>query len=413
MDLRSSCALVALLLMTACTDMEGAATGAAVAAPPLRPAIPPGPPRVAILLPLTGPRAEIGKSMLQAAQLALSAPGSPILDIKDTGGDPARAAQATQDAVNAGDRLILGPLTAEETQAATGPASAASLPVLAFTSDPAAAAPGVWTLGLTPGQQMRRLVAAAREDGRTHIAAILPQGALGDALQTALAQAASDAGMEAPTIERNDPGLDGFTTALKTISNYESRRGELESRIKSLRTQTDPDSRQQAAQLAAKPVAPPPFDALLIGESGDTLLQGAEVLSFYDVVQPQVRVLGPAIWAQQSHQLSRLAGAWYAALDPANRAEFAEAYQGKFGAPPKPFADYAFDAAAVARALATEGDFSAHALTRPEGFTGVDGALALLPDGHVHRALAVWQVLAGGGAKIVSPAPTELPQTGS
>jgi ABC-type branched-subunit amino acid transport system substrate-binding protein len=389
--------------------MEGPATPPPVLAAPLHAAIPAGPPRVAILLPLTGPRAEIGQSMLKAAQLALSAPGSPILDIKDTGGDPARASQEAQDAITAGDRLILGPLTNEETAAVTSPASAASVPVLAFTSDPAAASPGVWTLGLTPGQQMRRLVAAARDDGRTHIAAILPQGALGDALQTALTNATSETGMEPPVIERDDPGLDGFTTALKTVSNYESRRGELASRIKSLREQTDPASRQQAAQLAARPVQPPPFDALLIGDSGDTLLQGAQTLAFYDVVQPQVRVLGPAIWAQQSGQLSKLAGAWFAALDPATRADFAALYQSRYGSAPKPFADYAFDAAAVARVLASEGDFSAHALTRPEGFTGVDGALALLPDGHVHRALAVWQVLPGGGARIISPAPNELP----
>jgi hypothetical protein len=43
----------------------------------------------------------------------------------------------------------------------------------------------------------------------------------------------------------------------------------------------------------------------------------------------------------------------------------------------------------------------------------VDGALALLPDGHVRRALAVYQITSGGGARIVSPAPQDVSQPGS
>jgi ABC-type branched-subunit amino acid transport system substrate-binding protein len=108
-----------------------------------------------------------------------------------------------------------------------------------------------------------------------------------------------------------------------------------------------------------------------------------------------------------------LSGAWYAALDPASRGEFVTAYQSHYGSTPAPFADYAFDAAAVARVLAGENDFSANALTRSEGFTGVDGAMALLPDGHVRRALAVWQINSGGGAHIVQPAPQDVSQPGS
>jgi hypothetical protein len=285
--------------------------------------------------------------------------------------------------------------------------------VLAFTSDPAAASPGVWTMGLTPGQQVRRLVAAARDDGRQHLAAILPQGALGDAMQTALEAAATDAAMEAPTIQRSEPGLSGFTEALKTVSNYAGRRGALAARMKALRQDADPDSRAKAAELAAEPVAPPPFDALLIGETGATMVQAAEILPFYDAVSPQVRVMGPALWSHQVGQLHRMEGAWYAALDPATREGFSAAFQGKYGAPPSAFADYAFDAAAIAGVLAGENDFSANALTRAEGFTGVDGALGLAPDGHVRRALAIFQINEGGGARIVSPAPQDVAQPGS
>lgn len=403
--------LLPVLVASACTGMGGPATPVVQAPPVAAAPTPAGPPAIALLLPLTGPKAELGQAMLKAAQLALAAPGAPVLDVKDTGGDPVRAGTAAAEAIASGDKLILGPLTAEETLAVSTAANG-TLPVLAFTSDPAVAAPGVWPLGLTPGQQVRRLLAAAREDGRTHVAALLPQGALGDALQSALMTAATEAGMDPPAIARTDGTPATFTEALKTLSNYATRRGDLAARIKALRDQTDPAAAQEAARLAAKPVSPPPFDALLIGETGDTLAQGSEVLAYYDVSEPQVRVMGPALWGQQAAQIKALAGAWYAALDPAPRAPFVAAYQAKYGVPPPPFADYAFDAAAIARVLAGEHDFSAAALARAEGFTGVDGALLLLPDGHVRRALAVWQI-GPGGARIVSPAPAELQAAGS
>jgi hypothetical protein len=63
--------------------------------------------------------------------------------------------------------------------------------------------------------------------------------------------------------------------------------------------------------------------------------------------------------------------------------------------------------------LASQNDYSANALTRQEGFTGVDGAMSLLPDGHVRRALAVFQINRGGGASIVSQAPQDVSQPGS
>lgn len=413
MGARSSVATLGLLLVGACTAAPPPATMMLPPAPPLQTSTPSGPPHVAILLPMSGPQAALGTAMLKAAQMALAPPGSPLLDVKDTQGDAGHAAQAAQQAIAAGDVMIIGPLTAGETAAVAGVSQPAGISVLAFTSDPAAASGGVWTLGLTPGEQMRRLVLAARDDGRQQIAAVLPQGALGDALQTALSEATTEANMAAPNIVRSDPGVDGFIAALKTVSNYAGRHEEVAAHIKALENDTDPAARLQAATLAAQPAPPPPFDAVLIGESGPTLEAASGDMAAYDITPPQVRILGPALWSQQAARLGKLAGAWYAAFDATTRAEFATAYQTKYGTEPPAIADFAFDAAAIARVLAGEHDFSANAITRAEGFSGVDGAMLLLPDGHVRRGLAIYQIDPGGGAHIVSPAPQDVSQPAS
>ncbi len=59
--------------------------------------------------------------------------------------------------------MILGPVTSTETALVAPIAQRAGVPVLAFTNDQTVSQPGVWTLGITPGQQVRRLVGMARE----------------------------------------------------------------------------------------------------------------------------------------------------------------------------------------------------------------------------------------------------------
>ncbi len=376
--------------------------------------------RVAILLPLSGGNAALGQAMLRAARLALAAPGSPGLDARDTGGTPEGAAEAARLSLAAGDSLILGPLTNSETAAVAPVAAAAGVAVLAFTSDGAQARPGVWVLGITAEQQVGRLVAAARADGRSRFAAVLPEGAFGQALGDALVRDTADGG--APATVKRASGFAATNAALKQVSGYAERRGAAQAQLKAARESGDADARRDAAAAVAAPAAPPPVDALLLGTGAGPLRDLASVLAFYDLAPPAVRLLGPTLWAHDAPQLGALAGAWYVAPDPALRARFAAAYAaapaagaGVAGAspagvaasapagPPPALADIAYDAAAVARVLAAQG-YGPVALQRADGFAGTDGVFTLLPGGVVRRDLAVFQIDAGGGSHIVSGA---------
>ena len=219
---------------------------------------------VALLVPLTGPNAERGADLLKAAQLALAVPGSPSLDVKDTGGSPVGAANAARQAIAAGDTLILGPLTSFETAAVAPVAKPSAIPVLAFTSDRTLAQPGVWVMGLTPAQQVRRLVRAAQDAGKPRIAALLPQTDLGRAMGDALAQAASDAGMPPPPQRSYGGGMASMDAGIRDLSDYADRRGKADAAMKAARISGDPEAKKAAAELAHQPFGPAPFDALLL-----------------------------------------------------------------------------------------------------------------------------------------------------
>jgi hypothetical protein len=407
--------LAALAGLAACVaDTGGAGYGRPAVVGTAPPAAPPASAgrRVTILLPLTGPTAEVGQAMLRAAQLSLDQPGAPPLDARDTGGTPGGAADAAKLAIAAGTGLLLGPLTAGETAAVAPLAKAAGIPVLAFTSDASLAQPGVWTLGITPAQQVRRLVLAVQAEGKTRIAAVLPSNAFGDAMASGVTAAAGGAGLAAPSVLRYGNGFAALNAALKNVSGFDARRGSAEQQEPAAPVSGDVDGRRRAKEPARQTLSPPPIDALLLGAAGEQLGQALPLLAFYDIGPEQVRILGPALWGRDASRLSALSGAWYAAPDPAQRAPFEQSYAAKYNAPPRDLASLAYDAAGVARVTADSGGFAPGALTRPEGFTGADGLLGLQPDGQARRGLAIFEI-DHGGSHVVQPAPQSLQAPGA
>jgi ABC-type branched-subunit amino acid transport system substrate-binding protein len=335
---------------------------------------------VAILLPLTGKMADLGKPMLQAAQLSLSYPGSPILDVKDTRGTPEGAAQAAREAIDNGAKLILGPVTSAETAQVAPIARQAGIPVLAFTNDNAQAQPGVWTLGITPSQQVRRLLGAIRDTQKGPVAALLPDNDFGKAMGDALTRAVSAEGQPAPFLRMVGPGKDDIVSAVNEVA------------------------------ALAGPDQPPPYGAILLGAVGNDLRIYAKAFADAKIDRGRVQILGPALWGSPASGSSALIGAWYAAPTSDARGDLVREYTAKYREPPSPLADLANDAGSIARVLAAQGRMNTAGLTQPAGFAGADGWLALMPDGQVRRGLAVFRIERGRAVKLFdAPAGPTLP----
>ena len=135
--------------------LPGQETGRIVLIPPpgVEPVI-----RVGLLLPLSGPHAELGKSLLNAAQLALfdvAGQGFALLPV-DTQGTAPGAAAAARRALDGGARLILGPVFAPSVAAVAPIARAGGVKVVSFSNDRAVAGNGVYVMGFTPETQIRR-----------------------------------------------------------------------------------------------------------------------------------------------------------------------------------------------------------------------------------------------------------------
>lgn len=378
--------------------------------PPARsPLGPDGKLRAGLLLPLSGPQAGVGEALLHAATLALFQHNAGHVELlpKDTGGDPARAAAAAREALAEGARAILGPLFASETAAVAAIAVPSGVPVLAFTTDASQARPGVWVVGQLPEPAIRRVVAAARAAGAERFALLAPDTPFGRLVAEAYARAVADTG--GMLVRRELYSGDNPAPAVRRLADYDTRRGPIEAQARASRAEGTAEGRRRAALIQREArIPPPPFDALLLADSGDRLRAVAALLPFYDIDSPPVRILATPLLAAMPDAGSEpaLVGAWFAAPDDTRREAFAARYREAFGADPPLVAGVAFDAAAIVASLAATNppDLSPGALTQPSGFAGVLGLVRLMPDGTNRRALALIEVTRDG-FRVLEPAP--------
>ena len=404
-------ALMLLLALVACMRGPMVAAPAGPPQPPVTgPGGPPpggspppgagGPVKVAVLLPLSGANAELGKAMLEAAQMALFTTGNDRLTLvpRDTTGTPDGAAGAARAALADGAQLILGPLLAAEVDAVKPVAGEAKINVIAFSTATQLAGDNVFLMGFLPRQEIVRETAFARESGVSRFAVLAPNSEYGRLMTDALRETASQAGATVVKAETFDSRSSDVGPAIQRLAGNTASAAP--------GTSPEPD-----AAPAPGPTQRVSFDALLLPEGGDQLKQIARRLKTAGIGSPQVRLLGSGLWDDASVSSEpALVGGWFAASPPDARREFQSRFQSTYGHAPPRLASLAFDAAALAAVLAKAGGpapFSHDATLNPSGFTGVDGLFRFTPQGLVQRGLAVLEVQPQGPV-VVSPAPHDF-----
>jgi branched-chain amino acid transport system substrate-binding protein len=360
------------------------------------PAIQPGPkgaPRVAFLVPLSGPNAAVGRALLDAATLALYdvADDDFVLLPRDTGGTPQGALAAFDWAMEQGARLVIGPLLSAEVQAIAPRARDANIAVLAFSNDMTAATPNSFVLGLAPQASIRRTVDFARSRGLEKFVALVPNNAIGLASEAAFREALTATQGTLVRVERYDPGTLDVTPWVRRAGNV-----------------GPPPPRAQRGEAAREPPELD-FEAILLPDFGDRLAQVASQLHLHEIDPARIRFLGIPQWDDpRSLREPSLLGGWFAGPPPEARQSFERHYRDVFGRAAPRVATLAYDAVALAAVLArdkgTEGaDYSLPVLTVPTGFAGIEGIFRFTPTGQVERGFAVIEVRREGPFAI-SPA---------
>jgi ABC-type branched-subunit amino acid transport system substrate-binding protein len=347
-----------------------------------------GPPvKVAVLVPLSaqGQPGVIGKTLKQAAELALFERDNPNLQlmVKDDKGTPEGARLAAEDAIKDGAGVILGPLFAKSVAAVAPVARKAQVPVVAFSNDRQVAGGGVYLLSFQPAPEVERIVAYAASQGKRRFVALISQDTFGKTVEPVFRAAVSRAG--------------GTIVALETYPQGGSANAMLE------------PLRKIGAAITAAEAEGAPVDALFIPGGQEQLDIVGRLMPQAQINTQQVKVIGTGgMDYPNAGRDPNLVGAWFPGPDPRGWTDFAQKFAKSYGQAPPRIASLAYDAVSMAIALSGGADgqrYTQATITRPGGFTGIDGAYRLLPDGTADRSLAILEVQRFGAA-IVEPAPS-------
>lgn len=367
--------------------------------------------KVALLVPLSGPNAALGRALLDAAQLAVFEVGDETFTLlpRDTGGTPEGAAAAADAAITAGARLIVGPVFAADVPMVAARARPAGISVLSLSNDLSVAGPGVFIMGVPPRAQIDRVMSFARARGLSRYAGLVPNNSYGSAVEEAMFATATRVGGQITAIERYDPATTDASPVVRRLASYEARRASLQQQRRELEGRDDEVSRQALRRLEGiDTLGEVRFDSVVLPDFGDRLLAIAPLLPYYDIDPARIRLLGTSLW--DDPRVTRepaLIGGWFAAPPPEAREPFNKRYREVYRRDPPRLGTIAYDATALAAVLARSDEgpnFSPEAIANPVGFAGMDGVFRLLPDGSIERALAVIEIRRNG-FRTISPAP--------
>nr|WP_190288174.1 penicillin-binding protein activator [Sphingobium quisquiliarum] len=318
--------------------------------------------RVALLVPMSGPNAGVGQSIANATTLALL----------DTKADKVRittydtsmgAAAAANRALAEGNRLILGPLLAEDARIVGPIAAKADVPVISFSNDVSIAGNGVYIMGYNPGQSIERVVEFAKGKGLSKFAALVPKGVYGERSGTSLLRAVEQEGGTVVSMQTFDRSPASMTAAVKKLQASSS------------------------------------YDALLIADSGRVALQLAPIVRKNGGAT--ARLLGTELWNTDRSIASSpaLRGAWFASVSDGLYGQLASKYRARYGSAPFRLSALGYDAVLLTVRIARDWKpgtpFPASRLRDSGGFSGIDGAFRFGRSGVAERALEVSEVGAG------------------
>ena len=351
--------------------------------------------------------------MLRAAQLALfdTADEHFLLLPRDTEGTAKGAERAALALLEDGVDLILGPLFAEGVSAVANHARTHDVTVVAFSTDRAAASEGVYLLGHTPRAQIRRVFAHAAAQGHREIALLVPDTRYGEAVLVEAWAAAAATGLSLSRVRAYAPDASDAAEVVRELAEYDRRAQALKDERAALARQNDAAARRRLKRLETlDTLGTLPFDAVLLADGGARLRQVAPLLPYYDIDPAKIRLLGTGLWEEPATLgEAALLGGWFAGPDPAARRSFEDRYRRVFGEAPGAIATVAYDATALAAALARAGaSFEPHAIGNRGGFLGADGLFRFDEEGIAERGLAIFEVAGGGATLIVSPAPARF-----
>ncbi len=323
---------------------------------------------VALLFPMSGEAGEIGNELFDAAQLALFDLKDPNIHIKsyDTVGTERGAVDAINEAINDKADIVLGPLFSHSTKAIKSIAKKHNIKIISFSNDRSLANSNVVIFGITPEQQIKRVVQYALDKGVYRYSALLPQ---------------NDYGLQIKNIINFE--LDKLDILPKNIQWYSGANEELSQNIRNL---------ARLPEMVTEDYLKPKSEVLFIPESGNLLSPIISRLSSKNENTDRFRFVGVSDWENPSiYSDQKLNDSWFASIDIKARDDFNKVFDIYYGYKPSNLASLSYDAMALI-SLITADKPQVIYFKYSDVFEGIAGKFFFDQNGILQRELNMYQI---------------------
>ncbi|MBZ9995279.1 ABC transporter substrate-binding protein [Mesorhizobium sp. BH1-1-4] len=334
-----------------------------------------GPARIAMLLPLSAPGSvgENGRKMLDAAKLAMTDLGNPLLTltVEDTRGDATYSQQLAVKAITSGAKVVIGPTELPAAQH-VAKLSGSNRPVVLALADNFAGGPGVYAVCLTEADSAAAGAGAIAAKGGKKFVLLVPAGASADIFEKRVANS-----------------LSVYGAALAITIPY-----------------TSADSAAKAVADMGSLVDAP--DAVIVASGDSNPSPILIALKAKGIPGKSTSVVGTNRWLE--HPTSPLfEGAYIATLDQHETGPISDRFKATFNYQADINVAYAYDMVALTAGIASAAGpngFNRQVFENPNGFRGSTGLFRFRADGSSERSMPFYRIEKGALKLVAKSTPS-------
>jgi|TARA_A100001011_G_scaffold324742_1_gene347243 branched-chain amino acid transport system substrate-binding protein len=353
--------------------------------------------RIGLLLPLSGEFYQIGKSLLDAAQLALEKTNNKNLEfyIIDTGEEDQLYKNLSY-LINNNVDLIFGPIFTKTVLKVKEYLDDQNIPIITFSNNSDVSDRNVYVFGLTIEDELNSIYEYSINKGINRFAVIVPDNKYGNKVKNEINRLynvnnnSSSKFIFYPTI---DPD---YYKIAREVSNYDERKLDLDNRVKLLEELQSESSLKELKLLRNKDtLGDLDFEAILIiARSFSELTNFISILPYYDVDPKKVKFIGNYIWGKELIlKEPSMRNSYFSSLDLNAQEKFKEEYKKIYKNNPHSLAPLAYDLVGLISSLNIEHKKITRKILHSNlGYMGINGWFRFDESGRVERRPIIFHV---------------------
>ena len=352
---------------------------------------------IGLMLPLSGKHYLLGRSLLNAAQLALEKTNQKniIFYVIDTGNEEILLKEIYR-LLEKNIEVFIGPIFTDKIIQVHEIVKEKNIPMITLSNNSILEELGISVFGLTLEDEIKTMLNYSIKKDLNRYAVIIPRNEYGRRVEKETEIFRSKNNLSAFKYVFYNPESPDFYDISKKISNYEKRKINLENKIKELEDENSDQAIKELKKLyKLDTYGELDFEALLIfTQSFDELSNLSSILPYYDVDPKKIQYIGNSLWAQNlSLKEPGLDNSYFTSLNINNKKKFEEEYFNLYKSQPHSIATLVYDIVGLISKLHSEEKiFKVDRLYTNNGFIGINGWFKMSANGKVLRSPNIYKI---------------------